>query len=269
MNFTGQTALVTGASTGIGAVYARELAARGANLILVARSEDKMQTMAAELRAAHGRRVDVLAADLAQPGAADNLAQRVSALGLTVDVLVNNAGFGSHGDVVTTDPARLTGQVQLNCLAMVDLTSRFLPAMTARGRGTIVNVASTAAFQPIPHMAVYAATKAFVLSYTEALWAETKPTGVSAIAICPGATETPFFDVMGSDEASVGKRRTPEQVVATTFKGLRRGIPSVVDGRLNALVAHLPSLLPRRMIIGIAERAVRPRAPHQAAAAAH
>ncbi|WP_131770824.1 SDR family NAD(P)-dependent oxidoreductase [Candidatus Protofrankia californiensis] len=268
MTFTGQTALITGASTGIGAVYARELAARGANLILVARSEDKMQTIATQLRTAHHRRVDVLAADLVQHGAADNLAQRVSALGLTVDVLVNNAGFATHGDVATTDPARLTAQVQLNCLAMVDLTSRFLPAMITRGDGTIVNVASTAAFQPVPHMAVYAATKAFVLSFTEALWAETKPTGVRVIAICPGATETPFFDVVGAEEASVGKRRTPEQVVATTFKALKQGLPSVVDGRFNAFVAHLPGVLPRRTTIGIAERSVRPRTSHQAADAA-
>lgn len=110
-------------------------------------------------------------------------------------------------------------------------------------------------------MAVYGATKAFVLSFTQALWAEAKPAGVKVVAICPGATETPFFDVVGAEEASVGKRRSPEQVVATTFKALRRGRPSVVDGRLNALVARLPRLMTQRTIIGIAERTTRPRTP--------
>lgn len=267
--FTGQTALVTGASSGIGDVYARELAARGAHLILVARREDKLQTLATDLRATYGRRVDVVPADLTQPGAADRLAQLVSAFGTTVDILVNNAGFATHGDVVTSDPTRLSTQVQLNCVAMVDLTRQFLPAMVARGRGTIINVGSTAGFQPIPHMAVYGATKAFVLSFTEALWAETKPVGVKVIAICPGATETPFFDVVGAEEASVGKRRSPERVVATTFKALERGLPSVVDGRLNAFLSRLPGLLPRRAILRIMEKAVRPRATHPAGASTH
>ena len=146
MNVTGQTALVTGASTGIGAVYAREFAARGANLILVARSEDKMQALAAQLRKEYGGQVDVLTVDLAAPEAANDLAQRVSSLGRTVDILVNNAGFATHGDVAAADPARLSTQIQLNCVAMVDITRRFLPAMISRSRGTIINVASTAAF---------------------------------------------------------------------------------------------------------------------------
>jgi NADP-dependent 3-hydroxy acid dehydrogenase YdfG len=170
MEFTGQTALVTGASTGIGAVFAQELAARGVNLILVARRGDALKAMAEEITTGHGVRVDVLPADLAEPGAGEKLAGRVAELGRTVDVLVNNAGFATHGDVAAADPARLGDQVQLNCAAVVDLTARFLPAMTARGSGAIINVASTAAFQPVAHMAVYAATKAFVLSFTEALW---------------------------------------------------------------------------------------------------
>jgi short-subunit dehydrogenase len=261
MEFSGQTALITGASTGIGAAFAKELAARGAHLILVARSEDRLRALAAEITAAHAVRVDVLPADLAHPGAGHDLANSVAALGRTVDVLVNSAGFATHGDVATADRDRLLQQVQLNCAAVVDLTARFLPEMTARRGGAIVNIASTAAFQPVAHMAVYAATKAFVLSFTEALWAEAKPHGVNVIAVCPGATDTPFFDVVGAEEASVGRRRMPEQVVTTALHGLAKGRPSVVDGNTNALLATLQRFLPHRTVLGIAERTVRPRTP--------
>jgi len=259
MEFVGQTALITGASTGIGAVFARQFAARGAHLILVARSEDRLRALAAELSAAHGVTVDVLATDLTRPGAGADLADRVAALGRSVDVLVNNAGFATHGDVAQADPDRLLEQIQLNCTAVVDLTTRFLPAMTTRHRGAIINVASTAGFQPIAHMAVYAASKAFVLSFTEALWSETKPHGVNVIALCPGATDTPFFTVVAAEEASFGKRRTPEQAVATALRGLAQGKPSVVDGTTNALLARTQRFLPHRTVLTIAERTVRPR----------
>jgi short-subunit dehydrogenase len=258
MDVKNRTALITGASTGIGAAYARELAARGAALILVARSEGKLKELADDLRARHGVRVDVAPLDLARPGAAEALAHHVAELGRTVDILINNAGFATHGDVAEADPARLTEQVSLNGVTVVDLTARFLPGMVARRTGAVINVASTAAFQPVAHMAVYGATKAFVLSFTEALWAETAGTGVGVVAICPGATDTPFFDVVGAEEASMGKRRSPEQVVATTFAALDRRRPSVVDGRMNALLSRLPRLLPRRTTVRIAERAVRP-----------
>jgi len=256
MQYLGQTALVTGASSGIGAAYARELAARGADLILVARREDALTALAERLIGEHGRRVEVVAADLAEPGAANRVAQRVAALGRTVDILVYNAGFGAHGDVADADPARLTAMVQLNCAAVVDLTREYLPGLLARRRGTIINVASTAAFQPVPHMAVYAASKAFVLSFTEALWAEARPAGVRVVAICPGATDTAFFDVAGED-AALGRRRTPDQVVATTFRALERGRPTVVDGKGNALLASLTGLAPRRTVIRVTERTMR------------
>ncbi|CRK57160.1 short-chain dehydrogenase/reductase SDR [Alloactinosynnema sp. L-07] len=255
----GQTALVTGASSGIGADYARAFAAQGADLILVARREDKLAELAAELRSAHGRQVDVVAADLSLPDVGRDVAARVEALGRTVDILVNNAGFATHGALAAADPDRLVEQIQLNCVAVVDLTRRFLPGMTARGRGTVINVASTAAFQPIPHMAVYGATKAFVLSFSEALWAETRPKGVRVIAVCPGATQTEFFEVVGTDDAAVGPRRTTEQVVATTLRGLRRGAPSVIDGAANSALARLTRLIPKRLLIAIAGRAVAPK----------
>jgi short-subunit dehydrogenase len=255
MQLNGQTALITGASSGIGAAYAKEFAARGADLVLVARGEDAMHELAEEIRSAHGRRVDVIAADLGAPGAADRLAEQVAALGREVDVLVNNAGFGMHGDFTGADADRLTAQIQLNCVALVDLTRRFLPGMTARHRGMVINVASTAAFQPLPHMAVYGATKAFVLSFSEALYAEVKPAGVKVLAICPGATETPFFAIAG-ENASIGKRRTVQQVVATTIAALDAGRPSRIDGLANALLAKATRLAPRRMVIAMAGRAM-------------
>lgn len=257
MKLAGQTALITGASSGIGAAYARDFAARGADLVLVARGEQALHHLAAELRTAHGRRVDVIAADLGAPAAADLLAGKVAALGVAVDVLINNAGFGLHGDFAGTDEARLTAMVQLNCVALVDLTRRFLPGMITRRRGAVINVASTAAFQPLPHMALYGATKAFVLSFTEALYAEARPAGVKVVAICPGATETPFFAIAGED-ASIGRRRTPEQVVATTMAALDRGRPSRVDGLLNAMLAALPRIAPRRLVVALAARSMAP-----------
>ncbi|MET8631137.1 SDR family oxidoreductase [Kitasatospora sp. NPDC004669] len=259
MKFHGQTALVTGASSGIGAVFAREFAARGADLVLVARTKAALQALAAELRAAHRVQVRVLPADLSVPGAAAGLATQVAEHGLSIDVLVNNAGFATYGALTDTDLERLLGQVQLNCATLLELTGRFLPAMVARGAGTVVNVASTAAFQPLPRMAVYGATKAFVLSFTEALWAENRATGVRVLALCPGATETPFFDAVGADEASVGPRQSPEQVVAAAFGALRRGRHTVVCGRRNALSTRLPGLLPRRTVVTMTERVLRPR----------
>ncbi|WP_278258418.1 SDR family NAD(P)-dependent oxidoreductase [Nocardioides convexus] len=140
---------------------------------------------------------------------------------------------------------------------MTELTARLLPAMVERGEGQVINVASTAAFQPVPHMAVYAATKAYVLSFTRALWAETRGTGVKVLALCPGATDTEFFDIVG-EAASVGNRRSPEQVVSTAERAIRRDRPSVVDGKRNAALAHVATRLPERIAISAAERSVRP-----------
>jgi uncharacterized protein len=249
MQFTGQTALITGASSGIGAAYAKEFAARGADLVLVARGEEVMQRLAAEIRSQYSCKVEVIAADLGVPGAADQVAARVA----EVDVLINNAGFGLHGDLVTADPARLTAMMQLNCVTLVDLTRRFLPGMVARGRGVVVNVASTAAYQPVPHLAVYAATKAFVLSFTEALHAEAKAAGVRVVAISPGATETQFFEVAG-EKAAFGRRRDVRQVVASTMQALDRGRPSRIDGMFNAVVANSTRFSPRRLVLAMGNR---------------
>lgn len=251
---TGVATLITGASAGIGAEFARQFAASGHDLILVARREQALAALAQDLRDRHRVTVTVIAQDLSRPDAADELYSRTSDLGLQVEVLVNNAGFGTHGDLVDADPARLADEITLNCTTLVGLTVRYLPAMRARGRGTILNIASTAAFQPVPHMAVYGATKAFVLSFTEALWAEGKPHGVRVLAVCPGATATEFFDVAGNS-AAVGIKRSAKQVVEHTMRELDGGKSSFVDGTANAFTARiLTRLLPRRVIIGITDR---------------
>ncbi|GAA4676339.1 SDR family NAD(P)-dependent oxidoreductase [Frondihabitans cladoniiphilus] len=250
------TTLITGASSGIGAEFAARLAARKHDLVLVARSRDKLAALAARLRQSHGVVVEVIALDLASPTAAAELHAETDRRGLQIDWLINNAGFGIHGVFGETDLARLASQVQLNCGTLVDLTGAYLPAMRRRGSGAVINVASTASFQPIPRMAVYGATKAFVLSFTEALWGENRTTGVRVLAVCPGATETGFFEVAG-EAAAAGAKRSPAQVVTTALTALDRNRPSVVDGFGNAFVSRLLTrLVPKRALIGIAGRAV-------------
>jgi short-subunit dehydrogenase len=256
--------LITGASTGIGAEFARQFAARGHDLVVVARSADRLDDLAARLRGAHGVKVTVLAMDLSLPTAAGELWQRTNGLGLEIAVLVNNAGFGTHCDVADADPQRLEDAIELNCRTLVGTTTRYLPQMRARGAGTIINVASTAAFQPLPKMAVYGATKAFVLSFTEALWAEERKHGVRVLAVCPGVTDTPFFEVAGdaavrsaSRSAAFGLTRTPQQVVDSTMRALSGRKPSFVDGAANALVARvLTRMLSRRMAMAVSGRLV-------------
>lgn len=263
MDFKGTTALITGASSGIGEVFARELAARGADVVLVARSEGKLAELAGELASKHSVKAEVLPADLGQPGAGHALAEQVAARGLTIDVLINNAGFGFLSPLVKTDADMMSTMVALNVAALTDLTHAFLPGMVERDRGAVVNVASTAAFQPVPYMAVYGATKAYVLSFTEALWGETKGTGVRVTCLCPGATATAFFETAG-EQAQLGTAMTPEVVVAAAFRALERGRPSVITGARNALLAQTTRFAPRKMVANIAERTMRPKDGAQA-----
>lgn len=252
---TTRTALVTGASTGIGADFARRLASDGLDLVLVARSADKLEALAESVRAETGRQVTVLARDLTELGAAAALVDEIAAHGIEVDFLLNNAGFGTHGAVADADPVRLSDEVRLNCEVLTELSQRLLPAMIARRRGTIVNVASNAAFQPLPQMAVYGATKAYVLSFTEALWHETRGTGVRVLALCPGPTETPFFAIAGEDFART--KRTTAQLIDTAKRALSDGRPSVVDGTWNALLARVGvRLLPKRVALWAAAKTV-------------
>jgi short-subunit dehydrogenase len=263
MDVKDQCALVTGGSSGIGEVFARELAKRGANLVLVARSHDKLGALANELRGRHQVSVEVLASDLSEPGAGAALAARLAERDVRVDVLINSAGFGLFGQLHEVDPTRTSQQVRLNVVALTELTCALLPQMLARDRGAIVNVASTAAFQPLPYMAVYAATKAYVLSFTEALWAETRNTAVRVTALCPGATDTAFFDT-ASDHASVGHRMATEEVVSAALRALERRHCSVIPGLRNQVLAFAPRLSPRQTVVRISERTMRPKSPANA-----
>ena len=239
MNHHGTTALITGASSGLGSEFARRLAVEGAHLILVARRKDRLEELAEELRTEHRIDVVVYDADLAQPGAGGNLAERIAADGLTVDTLVNNAGTGNHGDFAILDPEKLADEVQLNVGAVVDLTRALLPQMVRSGRGALVNVASTSAYQPTPSMAVYGASKAFVLSFTEAIAYETRRSGLKVLCVSPGPMRTEFFDKLGTTRPGVGRWQNPQQVVDLTLRTLdRRWMPpSVISGALNAVPA--------------------------------
>ena len=258
MRFDRQTILITGASSGIGLGYAQEFAMRGANLVLVARSSDRLGNLASQLHAQYGITVEPISTDLSVPGAPTGLLERIGQAGHLVDGVVNNAGFGDHGDVGSADPHRLSSMVTLNCTALVELTRATLPRMIANRRGVVVNVASTAAFQPIPTMAVYAATKAFVLSFTEALWDEVRGTGVRVLAISPGGTDTPFFTAANATSTRMTAKpmRSVEQVVATTFRGLEQGRPSIIDGGLNTVLATASRFSPTRLAMMISRAVV-------------
>jgi short-subunit dehydrogenase len=262
--FMNKTVLVTGGSTGIGAAFARELARRKANLVLVARGEARLRALAAALERDHGVQVHAAPADLARPGAAKSLRETVQARGLTVDVLVNNAGFATYGQFETLSIEAQREEIDLNIGALVELTWAFLPDVLEK-RGGIINVASTAAFQPVPYMAVYGATKAFVLSFSEALWAEYRDRGVRVLALCPGATDTPFFDRVGAEEAAVGKRARPESVIDEALAAYAAGRSHVITGASNYLLAQAARFLPRQSAVRIAARMMRPRRPRLSA----
>lgn len=241
-------AVVTGASSGLGEAYARQLAEQGANVVLVARSEDKLFNVSVELERTHGIQTLVLPFDLTDPADRFELIGRLDHL--EVHTLVNNAGFATHGELVDLERDRISSEVQLNVAAVTELTHAVLPQMLSRDRGAIINVASTAAFQPIQKMATYAATKAFVLSFSQALWAETRQTGVHVLCICPGATETPFWSNAGAEE-NMTNRRSVDDVVATTFAGLRQRKPYVIDGLVNKVLAHANRFVPTQLAMRI------------------
>ncbi len=257
--YEGKTALITGASSGIGEAFARLLAVRGMDVILVARSEEKLQKLASELSREHNVRAEVIAADLSREHAAQEVYESTQQLGLTVHLLVNNAGFGTYGYFESLSAEREHAEVMLNVTAVVDLTHAFLPAMVERREGGVINVASNAAFQPVPYMAVYGASKAFVLSFSEALWAEYRKRGVHILALCPGATATQFLQNVGTEEAAVGNEHTPEQVVAVGLRALERGRSYVIEGRNNYLLAQLSRFMPRPAVALVSKMIMRPR----------
>ncbi len=254
MEFNNNTALIPGSSGGIGEEFAVQLAQRGSNLVLVARRTDKLEALRDRLAAKHpGIVIDVITADLAVPGSGAELETRIRELGRTIDVLVNNAGIGLHGKFVEQRPEANAGQIQLNCGTLVDLTARFLPPMIERRHGFVINVASTAAFQPAPGMAVYGATKAFVLSYTEALWQECRGTGLKVLTLRPGATETEFFTRTGEEFLTDG-RQTSKQVVDTALAALNKSNPTVVSGLRNKILASGYRVGPRKVMLAVSER---------------
>jgi short-subunit dehydrogenase len=257
--YQGKTALITGASSGIGRAFAHALARRGMSVVLVARSEERLRALATELSGRHGIRSEVIPVDLSQEDAIRQIQLEVQQRGLVIDLLVNNAGFATNGYFETLSPERDHDQVMVDVTAVVDLTHAFVPALLERSPGAaIINVASTAGFQPLPYMAVYGASKVFVLSFSQALAEEYRTRGLRVLALCPGATETAFFDVAG-EAASFGRRRTPEQVVATGLRALERGRSVVIDGFFNTLAAQLIRFFPRRFIARMAGLSVRPR----------
>lgn len=251
VDYRGQTTLITGASAGIGAEFARRIAARGSHVVLVARRRERLDELATELTAAHGVEAIVIPLDLSLPGAGQTLAEEVAGRGLTVTSVVNNAGFGTFGPFHTEDPQRLREEICVDVAGVVDISRAFIEPLRASGTGVLINVASMAAYQPVPNMAVYAAAKAFVLSFTEALWQESLGTGLRVLALSPGATSTEFFDVIGTDTTNGGTRQTPQEVVATALRALDRRTPppSVVSGRLNRVMAGLGRAVTRRRAV--------------------
>lgn len=254
-----RTCLVTGASSGIGTEIARELARRGYGLTLVARREDRLREVADEL-ASSDVRAEVLAADLTDSEARAGLPARVEALGLTVDVLVNNAGFSTMGPVHRSDGDREVAMIRTDVEAVAHLCSLFLPAMMSRGRGAVLNVASTAAFQPIPGQAGYSACKAFVLSYTQAVRAEVHGTGVTVTALCPGPVDTEFAEAAGlsqeqTDNALPRFMWVPAtQVAAEAVEGMAKGRGVVIPGTANLVSAIGGHLLPRSLLLPLLAR---------------
>jgi short-subunit dehydrogenase len=253
------TTLITGASSGIGAAFARKIAKRGRNVLLVARSEDKLIALCNELGRLSGVRAQYVVMDLSAPDAGVRLLEETQKRELTIDMLVNNAGFGSMGDFAKLDLATELEIIDLNVKSLVDLTYRFLAPMRERRQGTIINVASTAAFQGVPFMATYAATKAFVLSFSEALSEENRQHGIRVLALCPGVTDTNFFAASNIDRPPMRTVQTAEEVVDTALRGLARGKSVVISGWANWFVVEAERVVPRSVVTKVAAKALRSR----------
>jgi uncharacterized protein len=252
------TALVTGASSGIGAAIAAALASRGHAVVLVARREERLKSLASDLASEHGVVAEVIAADLGETAGRDHLIEQLRERGRQVEVLVNNAGFGHQADFATTPPERMVEMVRLNVEAVVDLTGRLIGGMVERSRGAVINVASTGAFQPLPGSAVYGASKAFVLSFSEAVRTELRGTGVTVTAVCPGPVRTEFMDVAGSPGV---EDRTPgifwmsaEDVARDAVEGAEHDKRVVVPGALNRATALAGQHSPRAIALPLLSR---------------
>lgn len=247
-------ALVTGASGGIGLEFAKQLAQAGYDLALVARSKDKLEEIAADLRTKHGIEVRVVTCDLAKPDAAHEIQAQVP----DCDVLVNNAGFANNGKFAQVPEAQTLEELQVDVTALTQLTKLYLPGMLERKSGKILNVASTAGFLPGPNMAVYYASKAYVISFSEALAEECRSTGVTVTVLCPGATESDFHRRAGTDKTPLHKfgLAKADAVAKAGLEAMMHGKPVVVPGITNKLVAISPKITPRAMLLRISAKAV-------------
>ncbi|HEY2252901.1 MAG TPA: SDR family oxidoreductase [Planctomycetaceae bacterium] len=243
-------ALITGASSGIGAEFARQLAARGMHLVLSARREPLLTQLAAELHRVHGTKTEIIVADLSNPNEPVRLLDEIKKRGVTIELLVNNAGFGVISDAERTDVKRILEMVQVNVAALTELTLRALPEMLSRRHGGIINVASVAAFQPVGYMGAYSATKAYVLHFSEALWAEARQRGVTVMTLCPGTTRTEFFGVSGNPHwLEKHSAQEVKPVVRTALKALEKGRSYIVSGWKNYILSLLVRLATRATVV--------------------
>lgn len=244
-----QTVLITGASSGIGAEFARRLAAAGSDLVLVARRLDRLDTLAADLRTRHNVRVDTIATNLSETAPGETLLAETQHRGIHVTSVINNAGFGIWDKFHESDPVKLRELIAVDVTAVMDISRAFIPLLRARGDGYLLNITSLAAYSSIPMQGAYSAAKAFVLSFTESLWAETRSTGVRVLAYAPGITRTEFFEVSGGADA--GPSQTPAELVdgALRVLGRRNPPPSWVSGHLNHVIAVLPRYFTRRRAV--------------------
>jgi uncharacterized protein len=252
-------ALITGASSGIGECFARALATRKHNLVLVARSKDKLDALAAEFRSKHGVEAVALDADLSKPGAASALAERLASDQLSVNLLVNNAGFGARGEFWDLQLERFQEMLQLNVLTLVELTRHLLPAMVANKSGGIINVSSTASFQPVPYTTVYGATKAFVTSFSMAVAEELRAYGIKVVTLCPGGTKTNFFVAGDYKKRSLpGGLQAPEEVVGEALRAFDRSGGLVIPRFMNKMSIFSQRLVPRSTVARITAKLFRP-----------
>ena len=252
MSSTGRTALITGASAGIGAAFARHLAAEGCNLVLVARREDRLTSLADELTTRHRVRCDVVTADLADRQAPRAIMERVQALGVDIDILVNNAGMSGNSTFADTSFDALAAEIQVMVTAVTELAHLVIPGMKERGYGRIVNLSSLAALLPPAASLLYTGIKSYVLNVSQALDMELRPYGIHVTALCPGFTHSEFHDVMGTRDAATSKLpsmmwQNPEDVVREGWRAVERGTPVCVPGMVNKVTAAAAKPIPTRI----------------------
>jgi short-subunit dehydrogenase len=259
-SWSGKWALVTGASAGIGAALAEELARSETNLVLTARRRERLEELAQKLAAAHKIQTKIFVADLAEAEAPQKIFQFTKELGIEIELLINNAGFGAYGEFTAVELRRLTDMVQVNCVAVAHLTRLYLPEMVARKHGDVLIVASTAAFQAVPYISTYAATKAFDLLFAEGLAEEMRPYGVRVSALCPGSTESEFAQVAGQTQIAAmrANRETAEKVARTGLRALASGKSYVISGLGNYLGVLGQRLVSRGLVARVAARMFRP-----------